>query len=289
MDATITFDTADQATYLATMPQLVGNGHQVQVDGQTATFDTAALNVLADLSDYTDGYFDGLRVWVDGNGYRVVRKTGRTPIGPEVKTRLTKDEIEELSRRSQRLGIDRSELIRYYVRAGIATRTHYEHDAVNDLARDGYPKPWIEAAMMALKAVGLEAPQPCDVDNDIPLVYTDGEVNRLRDQLAERKAADDARIPKYTVDDIGDLLNKIELAADRDDVALIMTLDSDADPVIGVVTALGDVDERHVVLITAGNVETIVEQVGDDPHAIVDYLNGDRDYSVRAALRDLLA
>lgn len=47
-------------------------------------------------------------------------RTGRPPIGPEVKTRITDTEIEELERRAALAGIHRSELIRQYIRAGLA-------------------------------------------------------------------------------------------------------------------------------------------------------------------------
>jgi len=113
MRVMITFDMPGQANYLAEMPQLISNGRKVQVDGHTATLDASALDVLAQLSDETDGYYDGNKVWIGGTGYRAVRKTGRTPIGPEVKTRLTQKSIAVLDWRARRLaGGDRAALIR---------------------------------------------------------------------------------------------------------------------------------------------------------------------------------
>lgn len=71
--ATITVGTDEQAKFLAAMPQLVGNGHLVLVDGHAVTLSATALDRLADLPDDHDGHFDGLHVWIGGTRYPVTR------------------------------------------------------------------------------------------------------------------------------------------------------------------------------------------------------------------------
>ena len=68
---TVTFGRPEQAEWLAQLPELVGNGHRVEVDGATATLSTDALAVLADLDEHDDGHYDGTHVWVGGTEYRV--------------------------------------------------------------------------------------------------------------------------------------------------------------------------------------------------------------------------
>lgn len=58
-------------------------------------------------------------------------RTGRPPIGPEVKTRVTDDEVAELERRAAAADIDRSELIRQYIRAGLAKPQPYTAHFLN--------------------------------------------------------------------------------------------------------------------------------------------------------------
>lgn len=71
--ATITFATAEQAAFIAEMPELAGNGHPVVVMGVTAALDAEALAVLAELPDDNDGHYDGTHVWVGGSEYAVNR------------------------------------------------------------------------------------------------------------------------------------------------------------------------------------------------------------------------
>lgn len=120
MDATVTLDSPEQATFLANMPQLAGNWQIVRTEGSAVTFDTSALEILAGLDEDNDGHYDGTHIWIGGSEYRVVRHTGRKSIGPEVKTRLPKDDIAELEARAAAAGIDRSELLRRYAQAALA-------------------------------------------------------------------------------------------------------------------------------------------------------------------------
>ena len=89
MDATITFDSNDQAQFIADMPQLAANGHVVTVDGHTVTIDDEALAVLADIDPEHDGHYDGTHVWIGGSEYRVVRRTGRPPLDKDGTTRVS--------------------------------------------------------------------------------------------------------------------------------------------------------------------------------------------------------
>lgn len=68
---TITLGSAAQADFLAQMPQLVANGHRVEVDGSTVALTSDALEVLADQDDDEDGHYDGTHVWIGGTEYRV--------------------------------------------------------------------------------------------------------------------------------------------------------------------------------------------------------------------------
>jgi hypothetical protein len=58
-------------------------------------------------------------------------RMGRPPIGPEVKTRLTSDESAELERRASAAGIDRSGLIRQYIREGLTRPQPYAAHFLN--------------------------------------------------------------------------------------------------------------------------------------------------------------
>ena len=69
MTATITLTSPDQAQFIADMPQLAGNGHQVDVNGSTVTLTDDALEVLADLPEDNDGHFDGTAVYIGGTAY----------------------------------------------------------------------------------------------------------------------------------------------------------------------------------------------------------------------------
>ncbi len=69
----IVFGIPEQATFIAEMPQLAGNGYRVAVIGTTAVLTAAALDVLADLPDDNDGHYDGSHVWIGGSKYPVVR------------------------------------------------------------------------------------------------------------------------------------------------------------------------------------------------------------------------
>jgi antitoxin (DNA-binding transcriptional repressor) of toxin-antitoxin stability system len=66
---TVTFASPEQAHFLADMPELVGNGHRVGVDGATVVLSRAALAVLAEQPDDRDGHFDGRHVWIGGSEY----------------------------------------------------------------------------------------------------------------------------------------------------------------------------------------------------------------------------
>ena len=61
----------DNATWLAQLPELHGNGHTVDITGSRVTLTQATLDVLADLSDERDGHYDGSLLWIDGTGYTV--------------------------------------------------------------------------------------------------------------------------------------------------------------------------------------------------------------------------
>ena len=58
-------------------------------------------------------------------------QVGRTPIGPEVKTRIAKEEVAELERRAAAAGMDRSALIRHYIRVGLAKPQSYTAHFLN--------------------------------------------------------------------------------------------------------------------------------------------------------------
>lgn len=57
---------AAHITYLTEM--VAPYGARVDEDG---TISAAALDVLADLDDQTDGYFDGTHIWIGGTKYHV--------------------------------------------------------------------------------------------------------------------------------------------------------------------------------------------------------------------------
>lgn len=57
---------------------------------------------------------------------QAVTRTGRPPIGPEVKTRLTEDEIGRIEQLAAANGIDRSEWIRRAVRRELGRVTRVE-------------------------------------------------------------------------------------------------------------------------------------------------------------------
>jgi hypothetical protein len=71
MTAIVTFQSAEQARFIADMPQLAGNNHRVDVDGAAVTLTDRALAVLAELSDEDDGHYDGEYIWIGGHGYPV--------------------------------------------------------------------------------------------------------------------------------------------------------------------------------------------------------------------------
>jgi hypothetical protein len=58
-------------------------------------------------------------------------RAGRPSIGPEVKTRVTSAEADELERRAKAAGIDRSALIRQYIRDGLAKPQPYAAHFLN--------------------------------------------------------------------------------------------------------------------------------------------------------------
>ena len=58
-------------------------------------------------------------------------RTGRPSIGPEVKTRISNTETDELERRAKAAGIDRSALIRQYIRDGLAKPQPYAAHFLN--------------------------------------------------------------------------------------------------------------------------------------------------------------
>lgn len=71
MTATITLTSTEQAAWIAQLPELAGNGHRVDVDGNTVTLSADALDVLARLDEHADGHFDGQYVWIGGTEYQV--------------------------------------------------------------------------------------------------------------------------------------------------------------------------------------------------------------------------
>lgn len=155
--ATINCGTAEQAEFLA------GMGHGAEADGTVVTLSEDTLAVLADLPADGDGHYDGRHVWIGGSEYRVVRKTGRPPIGPEVKTRLPERELRELAHRAGLLEIDRSELIRGYVLDGLGRAVivavgpgdNIGGEVLTDLARLDHDA---RARILALpKVAGLDA------------------------------------------------------------------------------------------------------------------------------------
>lgn len=71
MTATATFTTVEQAHCIATLPELAGNGHNVETDGPTIVLSDDALDVLADLDEHDDGHYDGTHIWIGGAEYLV--------------------------------------------------------------------------------------------------------------------------------------------------------------------------------------------------------------------------
>ena len=68
---TITFDSADQATFFADI--FAGNtfDRAPEVEGVAVTISSDALAWLAQHhSDEDDGYYDGSQIWIGGYGYR---------------------------------------------------------------------------------------------------------------------------------------------------------------------------------------------------------------------------
>jgi hypothetical protein len=72
MTTTITFRNADEATWLANLSHLIGNGHRPKANGDTVTISRDAIEWLGDLTDEDDGYYDGRDVWIGGYPYRPI-------------------------------------------------------------------------------------------------------------------------------------------------------------------------------------------------------------------------
>lgn len=71
--------------------------------------------------EFTRGFGTSLIIEVMNRLGAAPKKTGRKYIGPEVKTRLSKEEIAELNRRAEAAGMGRSDLIRRYLQERLAT------------------------------------------------------------------------------------------------------------------------------------------------------------------------
>lgn len=69
--------TVEAAEWLTTMPLLCGNGHRLTATGSVVELTDDTLAVLADLSEDTDGHYDGTYIWAGGSEYAVTPRTGR--------------------------------------------------------------------------------------------------------------------------------------------------------------------------------------------------------------------
>lgn len=63
--------TADNAQFLAQLPDLIANGRRVDVDGSTVTITEESLGILAGFGDEDDGSYSDDQIWIGGRGYDV--------------------------------------------------------------------------------------------------------------------------------------------------------------------------------------------------------------------------
>lgn len=115
---TVTFRDAEMAQFVADQIRPYGV-LQPAIDGATLTIDDDALSILADLDGDADGHYDGTHIWVGGTEYAVTQ-LGRSREGKAISLRVPADHLTAGTERAKALGVDRSELFRRYIAAGLS-------------------------------------------------------------------------------------------------------------------------------------------------------------------------
>lgn len=132
MTALVTFQSADQARFIADAPVLASNGHRVDVDDTTVILTDSALAVLAEQLDGWDGHYDGTHIWIGGHGFPV--RHGWRILQELVQARANIDAAKKtlaeararrvkLIRDVLRTDVDRNEIVRA---AGVARARIYQ-------------------------------------------------------------------------------------------------------------------------------------------------------------------
>ena len=119
---TVTFTSADQAKFVLDLIRPGAASEDAVVGATTLALSDDALGLLGELDEETDGHFDGEHVWIGGSEYPVERhsRLGRPRIGPALKIRVPNADLDALTERARTFGVDRSALIRQYIRDGLA-------------------------------------------------------------------------------------------------------------------------------------------------------------------------
>lgn len=171
---TATFNSPEEAQFIANIIRPYGVKQPTTVNS-LMTIDDEALEILAEIDSETDGHYDGECIWIGGTP-RAVSQIGRTRKGTTISLRVPQEDLDTGARLADRLGIDRTELLRRYIHDGIARTITLISANPGDLVPgrelaecDG--ESWITALMEHPKVREFFAANNYGPDHDDELMY----------------------------------------------------------------------------------------------------------------------